>query len=348
MEFNEQLKKHQENALNSMYTNTRYTTTRGNRKGRGRGRMRNRDIQRKVLTFDITAAASHDSTFFLESIGDSTAHITGGGSGYEANADVTFSGGGFSTTMSASGVNNGGSITKLTFGENGAGYTSVPTATIGAPTGGRGRGVTATATILMGVDEAESTINITNGGSGYTSAPKLTFSGGSGTGATASATLTGNSVTGITITAGGSGYTSVPTLKIDPPTTTKFKNTLIEPFIVDTLSDVYLDNLTTFNCVRPTISDNSTFILSIDEFNIHSASNNDKIAFGHCIIPNTASSVGTFVHKGKKLNYICSINPSRLKTLTVNLTTLAGTTILDNDEGKGGRIIGELVIIPRK
>ena len=56
------------------------------------------------------------------------------------------------------------------------------------------------------------TINVTAGGSGYTSAPTVAITGGGGSGATATATLTGDAVTSVTITAGGSGFTSVPTV----------------------------------------------------------------------------------------------------------------------------------------
>jgi len=53
---------------------------------------------------------------------------------------------------------------------------------------------------------------VTNGGSGYTSAPTVSFSGGGGTGAAATATLTDDAVTSVTITNHGSGYTSAPTI----------------------------------------------------------------------------------------------------------------------------------------
>ena len=56
-----------------------------------------------------------------------------------------------------------------------------------------------------------SSVTVTNGGSGYTSAPTVTVTGGGGSGATATATISNGVVTGVTIT-GGSGYTSVPTL----------------------------------------------------------------------------------------------------------------------------------------
>jgi hypothetical protein len=58
-------------------------------------------------------------------------------------------------------------------------------------------------------------IYITNGGSGYTSAPTVTISApndSNGTQALASATLTGNVVTGISLTEAGSGYTTAPTV----------------------------------------------------------------------------------------------------------------------------------------
>ncbi len=49
--------------------------------------------------------------------------------------------------------------------------------------------------------------NVLNGGTGYTSAPTISFYGpAGGSGATATATISGGSVTGITITAQGSGY----------------------------------------------------------------------------------------------------------------------------------------------
>ena len=57
---------------------------------------------------------------------------------------------------------------------------------------------------------------ITNGGSGYTSAPLVTITG-SGSGATATATLTDGVVTDITINSAGSGYSGGATITIAPP-----------------------------------------------------------------------------------------------------------------------------------
>lgn len=55
-------------------------------------------------------------------------------------------------------------------------------------------------------------VTITAGGSGYSTAPAITFTGGGGSGAAATATISGGAVTVITMTAGGSGYTSAPTV----------------------------------------------------------------------------------------------------------------------------------------
>ena len=58
-------------------------------------------------------------------------------------------------------------------------------------------------------------IGVTSGGSGYTSPPTVTFSGGNGSGATADAVISGP-IAGFTVTNGGSGYspTSPPVVSI--------------------------------------------------------------------------------------------------------------------------------------
>ncbi|MBS4210962.1 multicopper oxidase domain-containing protein [Neobacillus rhizophilus] len=57
-------------------------------------------------------------------------------------------------------------------------------------------------------------LNLTNGGSGYTSEPIVTISGGGGSGAAATATLAPRAVESIGMTNGGSGYTSVPQVSV--------------------------------------------------------------------------------------------------------------------------------------
>lgn len=67
----------------------------------------------------------------------------------------------------------------------------------------------ATATILSKV----SSISVLNGGTGYTVAT-ITFSGGGGSGAIATAILSGGSIQSIVVNSGGTGYTSAPMIVI--------------------------------------------------------------------------------------------------------------------------------------
>lgn len=66
-----------------------------------------------------------------------------------------------------------------------------------------------------GVLDKVTSVTITAAGTGYTSAPTVTFTGGGGiVQATAVAILTGTAITGIKILQPGSGYTSAPTISI--------------------------------------------------------------------------------------------------------------------------------------
>lgn len=55
-------------------------------------------------------------------------------------------------------------------------------------------------------------VNVTNGGSGYTSPPTVSFTGGGGSGVAGVAILNGGVVIGVLITNNGSGYTSAPSV----------------------------------------------------------------------------------------------------------------------------------------
>ena len=73
---------------------------------------------------------------------------------------------------------------------------------------------TAVATITAGFVTA---ITVTSGGSGYTSEPTVTITGGGGSGAAAKAILSGDKVAVVVVLTAGSGYTSAPTVSIDTP-----------------------------------------------------------------------------------------------------------------------------------
>ena len=119
-------------------------------------------------------------------------------------------------------------------------------------------------------------------------------------------------------------------LEIDLSTgTNTFSEKLIEPLIVDKLSDIYLDSFTTHYVKTADSIVDVGFILDINQFNIKSNSNKAAY-FNKVFIPNeqtTASNPALArVHKGKKLNYICSINPTKLREISGSLTLSDGST----------------------
>jgi len=77
-----------------------------------------------------------------------------------------------------------------------------------------GQPATAVATVTAGFVTA---ITVISGGSGYTSEPAVTISGGGGSGATAKAVLSGDKVSLVVVLTAGSGYTGSPTVSIEAP-----------------------------------------------------------------------------------------------------------------------------------
>jgi hypothetical protein len=81
---------------------------------------------------------------------------------------------------------------------------------------------------LFMVDAAETTaggdnvtdVSLSNYGSGYVESPSVTFSGGGGSSAAATASIAGGKISNITVTNVGSGYTSDPTVVLQVPVMT--------------------------------------------------------------------------------------------------------------------------------
>lgn len=130
---------------------------------------------------------------------------------------------------------------------------------------------------------------------------------------------------------------------------------LVEPFRVDVHSDIYLDNFTTFVSNKPPAPTNSgtAFVLRINEFNIQSnvagtsSVDNRGHIFNNIVIPADSfyNSSGVTSHKSKKMNYICSINPTTITKITGTLTDLDGNYILPTI---GDSFLAEFVIVARK
>jgi len=155
---------------------------------------------------------------------------------------------------------------------------------------------------------------------------------------------------------------------------TEFTIQLYEPLIIDSHSEVYLDNMITMNSNLSCGSDgnDSEFVLRIKEFNTNTyvASNlntsttnytyntttsqpgskppiqqtltgtrnvpGGENMFRGLIIPNDHGSVSNFhsvvVHKSKKFNYVCDINPTRINSITAQITNMNGGPIFHGRE----------------
>ena len=113
----------------------------------------------------------------------------------------------------------------------------------------------------------------------------------------------------------------------------EFNISLREPLIIDKHSEIYLDNLVTYNCNLSDIHENSAFCLKVNEFNIDTnvASIDDtdeNTIFNSIVLPNENNDVnnyfGAVVHKGRKFNYVCDINPCTISSLSGRVTNLHG------------------------
>lgn len=124
-----------------------------------------------------------------------------------------------------------------------------------------------------------------------------------------------------------------------------FSVDLMESLNIDKKYNLFLDSITTHNCIINNTSNQMGFLLSINNFNILSSSNQQMSR--KLFIPNEQSDVGTDktkTHKGKKMNYICKIEPTRIQTINGSITLLDGSSDIF-DQSNGGRIIIELILI---
>jgi hypothetical protein len=117
----------------------------------------------------------------------------------------------FATFQPPSGLTGGvGANTNLLTLDNPAPSTLAVGMTVSGP--GIAPAPGTTVTVLGITPDGVNRVAVTSGGSGYTSAPTVNFTGGGGSGASAVAVVSGGVVTGVTIINAGSGYTSAPTV----------------------------------------------------------------------------------------------------------------------------------------
>jgi hypothetical protein len=162
------------------------------------------------------------------------------------------------------------------------------------------------------------TITVTNGGSGYTTAPTVTIAapaGPSGITATAFASILDGSVTEITLITSGSQYTSTPSITISAPDTG----------VTATASAVTAPIYYTINSSTPIVSGTTTLTL---EENLNNTVSTGSTVYFFQVSKITASS-HTFEYVGSG-NDITTATPSR-----------GGVAIPANEiiETAGGRVV---------
>ena len=128
--------------------------------------------------------------------------------------------GGTATASAVISPVTGGYVRKIYMNDDGAGYTSAPIITFEPAPSPSGSTATAVGILTtVGGTTSLKEILITNAGYGYTTIPKIFFSGGGGVGAAATAAIesTGRGVISVTVTGSGAGYASAPTITIGEP-----------------------------------------------------------------------------------------------------------------------------------
>jgi autotransporter-associated beta strand protein len=158
--------------------------------------------------------------------------VTDGGAGYQNPPHVSITGGGPNATgATATALLVNGVVTAVEIDNAGTGYTTAPLVTIDPPA--------LTATAIPDLTQGGvSGLTITRRGAGYTFAPTITFSGGGGSGASATAIVTNGVVTGYILNSSGSGYSSPPTVTFSDPATTAMATATIDNYKVQSITVV--------------------------------------------------------------------------------------------------------------
>lgn len=109
----------------------------------------------------------------------------------------------------------------------------------------------------------------------------------------------------------------------------KFRLNLHDTLIIDKVSDIYIESIIINNPAQANTYSNLYIVMDIDEFNIKTLSNN-LIMMDKFVLPNeNTESVGSskIMKYHLKSNYVATINPTRLSSLTFNITNENGESV---------------------
>ena len=142
------------------------------------------------------------------------------------------------------------------------------------------------------------------------------------------------------------------TFKIEAASSSSFSLNLIETFTIDKLYNVFIDNINVYDGPQKTTGTNTDdgyyYILKINEINIQSGSTISEANNGIVIPIDTDLTNLTGILKSKKFNYIGTINP-------VKLTSISGSLLAYSPDGStttalntNGTAIVELLFVAWK
>jgi len=130
--------------------------------------------------------------------------VTNNGTGYATPPAVVISGTGVDAVATS---NIEGSVSSITITNPGRGYQTTPTITFASTSGAGAQGtVTLTGSVIS--------LTVVDGGTGWVGTPTLGFSGGGGINATANVTAMDSVLGEVTLTSSGTGYTSNPAISV--------------------------------------------------------------------------------------------------------------------------------------
>lgn len=134
-------------------------------------------------------------------------------------------------------------------------------------------------------------------------------------------------------------------------TTINYNVVLPEELKVDKFSEVFVDTVVTQNVVVNTANINNLgMLLKIDQINTRtiggdSSSSGTTKYNGRFFIPNEASTNTLKIHKGRKQNYLGTIEAGRYRNFNITLSDLSSASIWVDDQSK---FIIELLIVEKE
>lgn len=109
----------------------------------------------------------------------------------------------------------------------------------------------------------------------------------------------------------------------------RFRVHLAETLVIDKLSDVFIESIIVNNPAQANRFSNLYMVIDIEEFNIKTATNNARM-MDKFVLPNenTDSAGSTKIMKYHlKSNYVATVNPTTLSSLTFNITNEDGDSV---------------------